>query len=138
MFIALGKYTHEQARTLLPDQMLKAKKTLPKFLQFKNLAYIYTIKQQQNNSIMALLKNKDGEYNYQFNWVDENGTGVGFNDVWAPNKRESVKRAKRRESPAKDGQWGRFTGMYVDVKSMYRATAKEANAMNRLGNMMSM
>ena len=86
---------------------------------------------------MALLKNTKGEYNYQFNWIDENGSSVGFNDVWASNKREAIKRAKLRESPAKDDEWGRFTGMYVDVKSMYRATAKEAADMNRLGWMMT-
>lgn len=78
-----------------------------------------------------------GFYNYQFNWIDENGMTVGFNDVWAPNKREAVKRAKAMESPAKDYSWGRMTGMFVDVKSMYKATAKEAAAMDRLGNLMT-
>ncbi len=86
---------------------------------------------------MALLKNNKGEYNYQFNWIDENGRNVGFNDVWATTKREAVKKAKAMEKPAKDYSWGRMTGMYVDVKSMYKATAKQADAMNRLGNMMS-
>lgn len=86
---------------------------------------------------MALWKNARGEYNYQFNWIDENGTTVGFNDVWAANKREAVKKAKAMESPAKDYSWGRMTGMFVDVKSMYKATAKQAAAMNRLGNMMT-
>ena len=39
---------------------------------------------------MALLKNNKGEYNYHFNWIDCNGHTVGFNDVWASNKREAV------------------------------------------------
>ena len=86
---------------------------------------------------MALLKNNKGEYNYQFNWIDENGMTVGFNDVWATNKREAIKNAKKMEKPAKDYTWGRMTGMFVNVKSMYKATAKQADAMNRLGNMMS-
>lgn len=86
---------------------------------------------------MELLKNTRGEYNYQFNWIDENGSTVGFNDVWALNKREAVKKAKAMESPAKDYSWGRMTGMFVDVKSMYKATAKQAADMDRLGWMMT-
>ena len=104
---------------------------------------------------MALLKNIKGEYNYQFNWVDEDGCNVGFNDVWATNKRDAVKKARAMEDPA---HWAWYNGkeyvtveaevttgghcfynkgMYVDVKSMYKATAKQADAMNRLGWMMS-
>ena len=104
---------------------------------------------------MALLKNSRGEYNYHFNWIDETGMTVGFNDVWAPNKREAVKLAKAMESPA---HWAWYNGkeyidvpeevttgghcfynkgMYVDVKSMYKATAKQADDMNRLGWMMT-
>ena len=102
-----------------------------------------------------LLKNIKGEYNYHFNWVNKNGNYVGFNDVWATNKREAVKKAKSMETPA---HWAWYNGseyvtvpgevttgghcfynqgMYVDVKSMYKATAKQADAMNRLGWMMS-
>jgi len=104
---------------------------------------------------MALLKNVRGEYNYQFNWIDETGMTVGFNSVWASNKREAVKLAKAMESPA---HWAWYNGktyitvpaevttgghcfynkgMYVDVKSMYKATAKQADDMNRLGWMMT-
>jgi hypothetical protein len=104
---------------------------------------------------MALLKNHKGEYNYQFNWIEEGGSTCGFNDVWASNKKEAVKKAKAMESPA---HWAWYNGtkyitvpaevttgghcfynkgMYVDVKSMYKATAKQADAMNQLGWMMS-
>lgn len=86
---------------------------------------------------MALLKNHKGEYNYQFNWIDENGQNVGFNDVWAISMRIAVKKAKAMESPAKNYPWGRYAGMYVDVKSMYKATIEQADAMNRLGWMMT-
>lgn len=86
---------------------------------------------------MALLKNYRGEYNYQFNWIDENGITVGFNSVWAFNKREAVKKAKAMESPAKDYEWGRMTGMFVDIKSMYKATAKQRDEMDRLGWLMT-
>lgn len=99
---------------------------------------------------MALLKNVRGEYNYQFNWIDETGMTVGFNSVWASNKREAVKKAKAMESPA---HWAWYNGktyvtvpaevttgghcfynkgMYVDVKSMYKATAKQRDAMDLL------
>ena len=104
---------------------------------------------------MALLKNHKGEYNYQFNWIDCNGHTTGFNDVWASNKREAVKLAKAMENPA---HWAWYNGqtyvtvpaevttgghcfynkgMYVDVKSMYKATAKQAARMNEIGWMMT-
>ena len=104
---------------------------------------------------MALLKNNKGEYNYQFNWIDETGMTVGFNSVWASNKREAVKKAKAMEDPA---HWAWYNGqkyvtvpeevttgghcfynkgMYVNVKSMYKATRKQADEMNRLGWMMT-
>jgi len=41
------------------------------------------------------------------------------------------------ESPAKDYNWGRMKGMFVDLKSMYKATRKQADEMNRLGWMMT-
>lgn len=116
-----------------------------------------------------LLKNVHGHYNYQFNWIDCNGHTCGFNDVWAPNKREAVKLAKKMENKAHwsayDQRVGKYVevkesdikdtmgnfdynpavykhvfynkGMYVDVKSMYKATAKERDAMDRLSWMMT-
>ena len=104
-----------------------------------------------------LLKNHRGEYNYQFNWVDEDGSTTGFNDVWAPNKREAVKLAKKMETKAHWSLWSeesenyitvpnevkgkghcfRMKGMYVDIKSMYRATSTQADQMNKLGWMLS-
>ncbi len=104
-----------------------------------------------------LWRNNLGEYNYQFNWINENGTTTGFNDVWAPNKREAVKRAKAMETKAHWSLWDedkrkyvtvpnkvegkghcfRMEGMYVDTKSMYKAKYSEAEKMNRLGWMMS-
>ena len=84
-----------------------------------------------------LLKNSRGEYNYRFNWINEEGKTTGFNDVWATNKREALKKAKAMEKPAKDFDWGRMKGLFVDVKSMYKATRKQADAMNRLGWMLT-
>ena len=83
------------------------------------------------------LQNAKGEWNYHFNWIDEAGRTVGFNDVWASSKREAVKKARAMESPARDYEWGRHTGMYVNPGSMYRATAHQAREMDRLGWMMT-
>tara|TARA_B110000503_G_scaffold136486_1_gene218861 strand:+ start:2883 stop:3209 length:327 start_codon:yes stop_codon:yes gene_type:complete len=102
-----------------------------------------------------LWRNVSGEYNYQFNWIDESGATCGFNDVWAPNKREAVKKAKLRETKAHwalydgkkyvtvseevkgEGHCFRMKGMYVNVKSMYKATSSQADSMNRIGWMLS-
>lgn len=104
---------------------------------------------------MALLKNNKGEYNYQFNWVDENNDVCGFNDVWAFNKREAIKKAKAMETEAHwalyvgnkyvtvpeevigEGHCFRMKGMYVKLDSMYKATAEERDAMARIGYMMT-
>lgn len=106
---------------------------------------------------MALLKNIKGEYNYQFNWVDVKGNYVGFNDVWAANKKEAIKKAKEMETHARwcvyDPEVGKYVevenkvdngqhcfyneGMYLDVKSMRKATREKADEMNRLGWMLS-
>jgi hypothetical protein len=103
---------------------------------------------------MALLKDNNGNYNYQFNWMDENGSACGFNSVWATNKREAVKMAKARETKAHwalydgknyvtvpkevfgKGHCFRMEGMYVNVKSMYKATAKQRDRMDQIGWML--
>jgi hypothetical protein len=104
-----------------------------------------------------LLKNLSGEYNYHFNWIDETGSVCGFNDVWAHTKREAIKKARAMETeahwslydpeqrkyvavdaPVNNGNHCfRMKGIYVKVESMYRATRSEADAMNRLGWMMT-
>ena len=104
---------------------------------------------------MALLKNNRGEYNYQFNWIDCNGQRDGFNDVWATNKRDAIKKARAMEKTAGWAWYNGKTyidvdnevttgghcfynkGMYVDVSSMYKATREQADTMNRIGWMMS-
>lgn len=95
---------------------------------------------------------KTGFYNYQFLWKDETGYNNGFNSVWAPNKREAVKLAKKMESkagwkwyngneyvrvakqPKSEGHSFYDKGMYVDVKTMYKATQSQSSAMDRLGH----
>jgi hypothetical protein len=104
-----------------------------------------------------LLKNLRGEYNYHFNWIDETVSVCGFNDVWAHTKREAIKKARSMETeahwslydpeqrkyvavdaPVNNGNHCfRMKGIYVKVESMYKATRSEADAMNRLGWMMT-
>jgi hypothetical protein len=104
---------------------------------------------------MALLKNHKGEYKYQFNWMDCDGRVNGFNSVWASNKREAVKKAKAMENPAHwawhngetyvtvpaevttGGHCFYNKGMYVKVDSMYKATRKQSDDMDRIGWMMT-
>ena len=103
---------------------------------------------------MALLKNLRGEYNYQFNWVNEDGQVTGFNNVWATNKRDAVKLAKKMEYQPRWSKYDEATRQYVDVDantkgamyveamlvhvpSMYKATAKQASDMDRLSWMMT-
>jgi hypothetical protein len=103
---------------------------------------------------MALLKNAYGEYNYHFNWVNEKGHVTGFNDVWATNKREAIKLAKKMERQPRWSKWDETVRCYVDVDastngatyieamlvhvpSMYKATRKQADDMDRLGWMMT-
>ena len=105
---------------------------------------------------MAKLKNKYGEYNYHFNWMDEDGRTTGFNNVWAQNKANARVAAKARETKA---GWRMFDvkldkyinvdnevdgadcfyskGMYVDMSSMYKADAEQRDAMNRMGWMLT-
>jgi len=73
-----------------------------------------------------LLKTKDGEYNYQFNWLPNKYGDTGFNDVWAKNKKEAIKEIERR-----------FPNSRPNLKTMYKATQTQADEMNRLGWMMT-
>ena len=101
-----------------------------------------------------LLKNSRGEYNYQFNWVNEDGQVTGFNNVWATNKRDAVKLAKKMEHQPRWSKYDEVTRQYVDVDastpgamyveamlvhvpSMYKATRKAAESMDRLSWMMT-
>jgi len=103
---------------------------------------------------MALLKNHRGEYNYQFNWVNEDGQVTGFNNVWALNKREAVKLAKQMERQPRWSKYDETVRQYVDVDastegamyveamlvhvpSMYKATAIQRDNMDHLSWMMT-
>jgi len=104
-----------------------------------------------------LFRNQEGEYLYLFNWKDEDENTCGFNDIWAPNKREAVKRVKSHETKAHwslydetlrtyvtvpkevfgESHCFRMKGMYADPTSMRRCKYSEYESQNRAGWMMS-
>jgi hypothetical protein len=69
-----------------------------------------------------LLKNSNGKYRYQFNWI-----GGGFNDVWAKNLKEFKAEVKR--------QFGN-SNLEVDYKTLHKATASGAKSWDDAGNIM--
>tara|TARA_R110000744_G_scaffold316009_1_gene422728 strand:+ start:306 stop:608 length:303 start_codon:yes stop_codon:yes gene_type:complete len=99
---------------------------------------------------MKLLKNHLGEYNYHFSWKDEDGFNCGFNDVWAKNKNEAIKKAKEMESPGKtiyydiinsegkverSSEW--FKGMYLDESTLRKVTGHQRDEVDRIGWLMT-
>jgi hypothetical protein len=104
-----------------------------------------------------LMKSPNGNYNYLFNWMDENGNSCGFNDVWAPNMKEARKEAKKMETKAHWSLWDdknrkyvtvpnkvvgkghcfRMTGMYINPKSFRKATYESSMKMDRIANMLT-
>ena len=69
-----------------------------------------------------LLKNSNGQYRYQFNWVSG-----GFNDVWAKNLKEFKVELKRRFGNS---------NLEVDYKTLHKATESAARSWDKAGNMM--
>jgi hypothetical protein len=79
-----------------------------------------------------LFKSPQGEYLYLFNW-----TCGGFNDVWAPSKKEAYLRVTndRKEWEAKNPTYAKLR---PDYKSMRRCTYSQYQEQNRMGWMMCM
>jgi hypothetical protein len=79
-----------------------------------------------------LHKNVDGEFLYLFNWISG-----GFNDVWAPNKKEAHRRVvnDRKEWEQKNPTYSKLR---PDYKSMRRCTYSQYKAQDKMGWMMSM
>jgi hypothetical protein len=76
-----------------------------------------------------LYKNQQGEYLYLFNW-----TCGGFNDVWAPNKKEAYRRVVKKREEIENPT---YVKLRPDYKSMRRCTYSEYQKQNALGWMMS-
>jgi hypothetical protein len=79
-----------------------------------------------------LYRSANGEYLYLFNWI-----GGGFNDVWAPSKREAYARVMR-EQKAHEEKYSTHVKLRPDYKSMRRCTYSQYEEQNKLGWMMSM
>ena len=79
-----------------------------------------------------LLRDKDGRYNYLFNWI-----GGGFNDVWAFNVKEAREIVKKRREEA-EKKYPLNVKLVADPKSFKRATRKMSDEQNKLGWMMTM
>jgi hypothetical protein len=79
-----------------------------------------------------LFRNTQGEYLYLFNW-----TCGGFNDVWAPSKKEAYLRVvnERKEWESKNPT---YKTLRPDYKSMRRCTYTQYQKQNRLGWSMCM
>ena len=79
-----------------------------------------------------LYRSVNGEYLYLFNWI-----GGGFNDVWAPSKREAYAKVmrERRESAKKYPTHVKLT---PDYSSMRKCTYTEYQEQNRMGWMLTM
>ncbi len=74
-----------------------------------------------------LFRNTQGEYLYLFNW-----TCGGFNDVWAPSKKEAYRRVvnDRKEWETKNPTYAKLR---PDYKSMRRCTYTQYQQQNSLG-----
>ena len=77
-----------------------------------------------------LFRNASGEYLYLFNWV-----GGGFNDVWAPSKKEAYRQIiqERKEFELK---YPDNVKLRPDYKSLRRCTYSQYQEQNKLGWMM--
>jgi hypothetical protein len=93
------------------------------------IIFVEQIKQTMSKE--KLLQNQKGEYLYLFNWQ-----GGGFNDVWAPNKKEAYKLVvnERKEWEEKNPTFVKLRPVY---DSMRRATFSQYQEQNKLGIMMS-
>jgi hypothetical protein len=78
-----------------------------------------------------LYRNVNGEYLYLFNWI-----GGGFNDVWAPSKREAYARVMR-EQKEHEKKYPTHVKLRPDYKSMRKCTYSQYQEQNRMGWMMS-
>ncbi len=79
-----------------------------------------------------LYRSVNGEYLYLFNWI-----GGGFNDVWAPSKREAYARVMREQR----AHWVKYpthSKLMPDFKSMRKCTYSQYQAQNKMGWMLSM
>jgi hypothetical protein len=79
-----------------------------------------------------LIRDRDGRYNYLFNW-----TSGGFNDVWAFNVKEARDTVKKQCKESEE-KYPTHVKLVADSKSFRKATRKMSDEQNRMGWMMTM
>ena len=74
-----------------------------------------------------LYRSVNGDYLYLFNWI-----GGGFNDVWAPSKKDAYARImkERKESELK---YPSHVKLRPDYKSLRKCTYSQYQEQNRFG-----
>lgn len=77
-----------------------------------------------------LYRTTNGNYLYLFNWI-----GGGFNDVWAPTKKEAYKRIMDERRLA-ESKYPSLVKLRPDYKSIRRCTYSEYQEQNKLGWML--
>jgi hypothetical protein len=77
-----------------------------------------------------LYKNSNGEYLYLFNWI-----GGGFNDVWAPSKKEAYTLIVK-ERIESEKKYPELVKLRPDYKSLRKCTYSQYQEQNKLGWMM--
>ena len=78
-----------------------------------------------------LYRSVNGDYLYLFNWKCG-----GFNDVWAPNKREAYKRVMQ-EQKKHELEYPTHTKLRPDYDSMRRCTYSQYQEQNKMGWLLS-
>ncbi len=78
-----------------------------------------------------LYRSVNGDYLYLFNWKCG-----GFNDVWAPNKREAYKRVML-EQKKHESEYPTHTKLRPDYDSMRRCTYSQYQEQNKMGWLLS-
>ena len=79
-----------------------------------------------------LYRSVNGDYLYLFNWI-----GGGFNDVWAPSKKEAYARVVRERKEWEE-KYPKNSKLRPDYKSMRKCTYSQYQEQNKLGWMLSM
>jgi hypothetical protein len=79
-----------------------------------------------------LYRSVNGDYLYLFNWI-----GGGFNDVWAPSKKEAYARVMRERKEVEE-KYPKNAKLRPDYNTMRKCTYSQYQEQNKLGWMLSM
>ena len=79
-----------------------------------------------------LYRSVNGDYLYLFNWIDG-----GFNDVWAPSKKEAYEKVMN-EVLDTEKKYPDHAKLRPNYKTLRRCTYSQYQEQNKLGWMMTM